>query len=266
MGMIDDRSVHLIVTSPPYWKLKDYGSDRQIGFPDTYEEYLENLNRVWRECLRVLEDGCRLCINIGDFCSSAKEYGRYRIMPVHAEITTFCCSIGFDYLGSIIWQKVTNCNPSGGARVMGSYPFPRNGIIKQDYEFVLVFRKRGRSPPVNKTIKEESRLTKDEWNRFFTGHWQMHGVRQVGHCAQCPIELPRRLIKMFSFKGDMILDPFLGSGTTTQAAIETDRNSLGWESNRVYQEIISEKVKKGKRGKRSVKVIFETDHRNQVNK
>lgn len=263
MGLIDDQTVHLIVTSPPYWRLKDYGSDQQIGFPDTYEEYLENLNRVWRECRRVLQAGCRLCINIGDFCTSTKKYGRYRILPIHVEIVRFCCSIGFDYFGAIIWQKVTNCKPSGGAGVMGSYPFPRNGIVKQDYEYILVFKKRGSPPPVDKTIKEESRLTKDEWNRFFTGHWQFPGVRQVGHCAQFPVELPRRLIKMFSFRGDVILDPFLGSGTTTQAAIETERDSVGWELNPGFQEIINEKAKKGGKNKRSVKVIFESDRLSQ---
>lgn len=259
MTRIEDQSIQLIVTSPPYWQLKDYGSDQQIGFPDTYEEYIENLNTVWRECLRVLQDGCRLCINIGDFCTSAKRYGRYRILPIHTEIVKFCCSIGFDYLGAIIWQKVTNCRSSGGAKVMGSYLFPRNGVIKQDYEFVLVFKKRGSPPPVDKIIKEQSRLTSEEWNTYFTGHWQIPGVRQVGHCAQFPVELPRRLIKMFSFKGDVILDPFLGSGTTTLAAIDTGRHSVGYEINPEYKKVIEEKLRKNAQSFDSRELSFEKD-------
>ena len=255
MTKIEDQSIHLIVTSPPYWQLKD----QQIGFSDTYEEYIENLNTVWRECLRVLQDGCRLCINIGDICASAKRHGWYRILPIHAEIVKFCCSIGFDYLGAIIWQKITNCKPSGGAKVMGSYPFPRNGVIKQDYEFVLVFKKRGSPPPVDKIIKEQSRLTSEEWNTYFTGHWQIPGVRQVGHTAQFPVALPRRLIKMFSFKGDVILDPFLGSGTTTLAAIDTSRHSVGYEINPKYRKVIQEKLRKNAQSLDETELSFEND-------
>jgi len=143
MSEIDDSSVHLIVTSPPYWQLKDYGSKNQIGFNDTYEDYINNLNLVWKECYRVLHPGCRAIINIGDQFARSVYYGRYKVIPIRTEIIKFNETIGFDYMGSIIWQKRTTMNTTGGASVMGSYPFPRNGIVEIDYEFILIFKKTG---------------------------------------------------------------------------------------------------------------------------
>ena len=153
MKEVPDESVHLIITSPPYWQLKDYGSPGQIGFNDTYEEYINNLNLVWSECLRVLHQGCRLCINIGDQFARSAYYGRYKVIPIRTEITKFCETAGFDYMGAIIWQKVTTCNTTGGATVMGSYPYPRSGILKLDYEFILIFRKYGKQSRVDKEVK-----------------------------------------------------------------------------------------------------------------
>jgi len=242
MREVGTESVHLIVTSPPYWQLKDYGKRSQIGFNDTYEEYINNLNLVWKECHRVLHGGCRLCINIGDQFARSVYYGRYKIIPIRTEIIKFCETIGFDYMGSIIWQKVTTCNTTGGATVMGSYPFPRNGILKLDYEFILILRKPGSAPAVSRETKEKSRLSKDEWNKYFAGHWNFSGEKQDSHLAMFPEELPRRLIKMFSFVGDTILDPFLGSGTTTLAAFNLDRNSIGYEINEEFLPIIKRKI------------------------
>ncbi|MBE0558970.1 MAG: site-specific DNA-methyltransferase, partial [Proteobacteria bacterium] len=165
------RSVHLVITSPPYWQLKDYGGAEQIGYNDTYEDYINNLNLVWSECYRVLHDGCRLCVNIGDQFARAVYYGRYKIIPIRTEIIKFCETIGFDYMGAIIWQKVTTCNTTGGASVMGSFPYPRNCIVKIDYEFILLFRKGGLSPKVSPDRKERSKLTLNEWNEYFAGHW-----------------------------------------------------------------------------------------------
>jgi site-specific DNA-methyltransferase (adenine-specific) len=242
MKEIPDESVHLIITSPPYWQLKDYGNGKQIGFNDTYEEYINNLNLVWNECHRVLHKGCRLCINIGDQFARSVYYGRYKVIPIRTEIIKFCESIGFDYMGAIIWQKVTTCNTTGGASVMGSYPYPRNGIIKLDYEFILIFKKYGTPPKVSHEIKEKSKLTDKEWNQYFTGHWNFPGEKQDKHLAMFPEELPRRLIKMFSFIGDTVLDPFLGSGTTSLAAKNLDRNSIGYEINEEFLPIIKEKL------------------------
>ncbi len=242
MKEVPNESVHLIITSPPYWQLKDYGNGKQIGFNDTYEEYINNLNLVWNECQRVLHKGCRLCINIGDQFARSVYYGRYKVIPIRTEIIKFCESAGFDYMGAIIWQKVTTCHPTGGATVMGSYPYPRSGILKLDYEFILIFKKYGNPPKVSKEIKEKSKLTDEEWNQYFTGHWNFPGEKQDKHLAMFPEELPKRLIKMFSFVGDTVLDPFLGSGTTSLAAKNLNRNSIGYEVNEDFLPIIKEKL------------------------
>jgi len=242
MAEVDEKTVHLIITSPPYWQLKDYGSADQIGFNDSYEDYINNLNLVWAECHRVLHDGCRLCINIGDQFARSVYYGRYKVIPIRTEIIKFCETLGFDYMGAIIWQKPTTMNTTGGATVMGSFPYPRNGIIKIDYEFILIFKKPGDSPKVSKEIKEQSKLSKEEWNEYFSGHWNFNGEKQIQHLAMFPEELPKRLIKMFSFVGDTVLDPFLGSGTTILAAKNLNRNSVGYEINSEFLPIIKEKV------------------------
>jgi site-specific DNA-methyltransferase (adenine-specific) len=242
MKEVADESVHLVITSPPYWQLKDYGNGKQIGFNDSYEEYINNLSLIWNECHRVLHKGCRLCINIGDQFARSVYYGRYKVIPIRTEIIKFCESVGFDYMGAIIWQKVTTCHTTGGATVMGSFPYPRNGIIKLDYEFILIFKKYGDSPKVSKHIKEQSKLTQEEWNQYFTGHWNFPGEKQNKHLAMFPEELPKRLIKMFSFVNDTILDPFLGSGTTSLSAKNLNRNSIGYEINEDFLPIIKEKL------------------------
>jgi len=248
MAEINNESVHLVITSPPYWQLKDYGSDNQIGFDDSYEEYINNLNLVWNECYRILHKGCRLCVNIGDQFARSVYYGRYKVIPIRTEIIKFCETIGFDYMGAIIWQKVTTTNTTGGASIMGSFPYPRNGILKIDYEFILIFKKIGEAPKVTKEIKEKSKMTQKEWNEFFTGHWNFNGQKQTNHIAMFPEELPRRLIKMFSFVGDTILDPFLGSGTTSLAAKNLDRNSVGYEINKDFLPVIKEKIGVNQKG------------------
>ena len=242
MSELKDESIHFVITSPPYWQLKDYGNGSQIGFNDSYEDYINNLNLVWKECYRVLHQGCRLCINIGDQFARSVYYGRYKIIPIREEIIKFCETIGFDYMGAIIWQKVTTCNTTGGATVMGSFPYPRNGIIKLDYEFILIFKKLGDPPKVSRDIKEQSKLTIKEWNEYFYGHWNFSGEKQNKHLAMFPEELPKRLIKMFSFVGDTVLDPFLGSGTTCLAAKRLGRHSIGYEINKDFLLVIKEKL------------------------
>jgi len=242
MTEVPEESVHLIITSPPYWQLKDYGNGSQIGFDDSYEDYINNLNIVWKECHRVLNKGCRLCVNIGDQFARSVYYGRYKVIPIRTEIIKFCETIGFDYMGAVIWQKVTTCNTTGGATIMGSFPFPRNGILKIDYEFILIFKKHGVAQRVSKEIKEKSKMTTEEWNQFFTGHWNIPGEKQDKHLAMFPEEVPRRLIKMFSFVNDTVLDPFLGSGTTSLAAKKLERNSIGYEINPEFLPLMKEKL------------------------
>lgn len=242
MSELGDESVRLVVTSPPYWQLKDYGSEDQIGYDDSYEDYINNLNLVWAECHRVLHKGCRLCVNIGDQFARSVYYGRYKVIPIRTEIIKFCETVGFDYMGAIIWQKVTTCNTTGGATVMGSFPYPRNGIIKLDYEFILILKKLGAPPKVTKAVKERSKMSRAEWNDYFYGHWNFSGEKQARHPAPFPEELPTRLIKMFSFVGDTVLDPFLGSGTTSVAALKLERHSVGYEINEEYSATIQERL------------------------
>ncbi len=242
MKEIDKEAVDLIITSPPYWQLKNYDVPNQIGYGQTIHEYLKDLYRVWKECFRVLKPGTRLCINIGDQFMRSIVYGRYKIAPLHAEIIAQCERIGFDYMGSIIWQKKTTMNTTGGANVMGSYPYPPNGLIEIDYEFILIFKKPGTRKDITQDKKGLSKLTKEEWKEFFSGHWAFGGEHQVEHQAMFPEELPKRLIKMFSFLDDWVLDPFLGSGTTMKVANELKRNSIGYEVNPAFLEVIKKKV------------------------
>lgn len=242
LNKIMDKSVQLIITSPPYWQLKDYGTEDQIGFNDSYEEYINNLNLVWKECNRVLSDGCRLCINIGDQFARSVYYGRYKVIPIRTEIIRFCESLGMDYMGAIIWQKTTTMNTSGGGAIMGSFPYPRNGILKMDYEFILLFKKLGNAPKPTQLQKELSAMTKEEWGQYFSSHWNFNGVKQMGHIAMFPEELPKRLIKMFSFVGETVFDPFAGSGTTSLAAKNLGRNSIGYEINKGFSQIIRDKL------------------------
>ena len=242
MSELKDKSVHLIVTSPPYWQLKDYGTENQIGFHDDYETYINHLNLTWKECFRVLHDGCRLCINIGDQFARSIYYGRYKIIPIHTEIIKFCEIIGFDFMGSIIWQKATTMNTSGGASIMGSFPHPRNGIVKLDFEYILLFKKQGTAPKPSLAQKENSAMTNEEWNTYFNGHWYFSGAKQDKHLAMFPEELPNRLIKMFSFPNETVLDPFMGSGTSSLVAKKLDRNSIGYEINPDFVPIIKERI------------------------
>jgi DNA modification methylase len=236
MPEIADESVDLVVTSPPYWQIKDYGSPGQIGFGQGLHDYLRDLARVWQECRRVLRGGGRLCVNIGDQFARASLFGRYRVIPLHAEITCQCAEAGLDCMGSIIWRKKTTMNTSGGAVIMGSYPYPPNGVVEIDFEYILLFRKPGaaRRPPPE--VKAGSALTRDEWKSWFSGHWEVAGARKKGHDAPFPEEIPRRLIRMFSFPGDTVLDPFLGTGTTAKAALALGRSALGYEIHGKYLE------------------------------
>ena len=241
---LPDASIDLVVTSPPYWQIKDYGADGQIGWGQSFHEYLYDLSRVWNECARILKPGRRLCVNIGDQFARATVYGRYKIIALHAEIIAQCEAIGLDYMGAIIWQKKTTMNTTGGAVIMGSFPYPPNGIVELDYEYILLFKKPGESPRPAPETKAASVLTKDEWKEYFAGHWAFGGARQINHEAQFPDELPRRLIRMFSFHGETVLDPFLGSGTTAKVAVSLGRSAVGYEINPEFVPLIREKLGK----------------------
>ena len=242
MPELPDESVDLVITSPPYWHLKDYGVEGQIGYGQSLHDYLRSLYRVWSEVYRVLRPGRRLCINIGDQFARAVVYGRYKVIPLHAEVIAQAEQIGFDYMGAIIWQKRTTMNTTGGATVMGSYPYPPNGIVEIDYEFILIFKKPGKSPKVAQEVKAASEMSKEEWKTYFSGHWRFGGARQMEHEAVFPPELPKRLIKMFSFVGETVLDPFAGSGTTLAEALKLGRNAVGYEINPRFIALIKQKL------------------------
>jgi DNA modification methylase len=229
MPELTDGAVDLAVTSPPYWQIKDYGSPGQIGFGQSLHEYLRDLQRVWAECFRVLHEGGRLCVNIGDQFARASVFGRYRVIPLHAEIICQCAETGFDFMGSIVWRKKTTMNTTGGAVVMGSYPYPPNGIVEIDFEYILIFKKPGTPRVPARDIKTRSALTREEWKSWFSGHWDVGGARKNGHEAPFPDEIPRRLIRMFSFPGGTVLDPFVGTGTTARVALAQGRNAVGYE-------------------------------------
>lgn len=243
MPELDDASVHLAVTSPPYWCIKDYGPDGQIGFDQPYKDYICALRLVFAETFRVLCNGCRFAVNIGDQYLRASEHGRYHVKPISADLTTVGCDCGFDFMGSIIWRKISTTHTSGGGVLMGSMYYPRDGHVTYEHEYILLFRKPGRWPRPDPETKEKSRLTKEQRLTWFRGMWNdIPPERQNGHVAMFPIELPRRLIKMYSFWGETILDPFMGSGTTALAAEMEGRSSFGYELNPDFESLIREKI------------------------
>jgi site-specific DNA-methyltransferase (adenine-specific) len=251
MQELGDESVHLVVTSPPYWNIKDYGSDQQIGYDESLDTYLNRLNAVWQECYRVLKPGCRMVVNIGDQYHRSTEGMPYHITPLNAHIVNNILETtrhNLIFLGNIIWQKISNTETSGGASVMGSYGRPRNGYVSYDYEYISIFKKPGKAPTVADELKEADGISTEEWRELFNGHWNFTGDSQEEHPAPFPKELPRRVMRMFTFSGDRVLDPFLGRGTTMQVANELNRSSVGYEtgfespSEKSWQDVIRGRI------------------------
>jgi len=242
MPELPDASVHLVVTSPPYWCIKDYAHPGQIGRNQPYEEYLKDLRRVLAECHRVLHPGCRAAFNIGDQYLRAVEHGRYRVQPIPADLIRMGQEMGFDFMGSIIWRKTSTTKTTGGGCWMGSVYYPRDGHITYEHEYIVLFRKKGRWPRPTPEQRSLSRLTRQERSAWFRGVWRIPPEKQDKHVAMFPVELPRRLIRMYSFYGETVLDPFLGSGTTALAAEETGRDSIGYELNADFEPTIRRKL------------------------
>lgn len=236
------KSIDFSVTSPPYWQIKDYGVPDQIGADQEYDDYLYSLEKVWNEVHRTLKPGCRLAINIGDQYLRASDYGRYRVKPIPADTIRICRDIGFDFMGNIIWRKVSTTNTTGGGSWMGSTYYPKDGHVTYEHEYILLFRKRGSWSRPDENAKEKSRLTKQQRSRWFRGYWEISPERQDGHVAMFPVELPARLIRMYSFHGETVLDPFLGSGTTVRAAMEYGRNSVGVELNQDFFSVMKRRI------------------------
>ena len=237
LSFIADQSVHLVVTSPPYWTLKRYNdSEGQMGHISDYEIFLAELNRVWREVFRVLVPGGRLVCVVGDVCLSRRENnGRHTVVPLHADICVQCRKQGFDNLNPIIWHKISNASyeVSNGSKFLGK-PYEPNAIIKNDIEYLLMQRKPG---GYRKPTEEQRRLSmigKEKFDKWFQQFWTLTGASTKEHPAPFPLELASRLVQMFSFTCDTVLDPFCGTATTMMAAIRHGRNSIGVELDTEY--------------------------------
>jgi modification methylase len=227
------ESVHLVLTSPPYWNLKEYRKSRaQLGHVENYDRFVRELDKVWKQCLNVLVPGGRLVCVVGDVClSRRKNGGRHTVAPLHASIQERCRKLGFDNLSPIIWHKISNAayEARNGTRFLGR-PYEPNAVIKNDIEFILMERKPGGYRACDIATRALSLISPDNHKKWFQQIWTgLNGASTKDHPAPFPLELAERLIRMFSFVGDTVLDPFLGTGTTAVAAAKWGRNSIGFE-------------------------------------
>src|SRR5438876_12103805 len=246
MGNLESQSVHLVLTSPPYWTLKDYrDSDGQLGHVEDYDQFLRELDKVWAQCFDALVPGGRLVCVVGDVCLSRRENGgRHTVVPLHSSIQEHCRKLGYDNLAPIIWHKISNAvyEVEGGSSFLGK-PFEPNSVIKNDIEFILMERKPGgyRAPDIS--TKVLSIISAENHKKWFQQIWSgVTGASTKQHPAPYPLELAERLVRMFSFVGDTVLDPFMGTGTTTVAAAKWGRNSVGVEIDRHYYRMAQKRI------------------------
>ena len=247
LSWIGDSSVHLIVTSPPYWTLKQYAPNEcQLAEIKSYTDFLDELDKVWRECARVLAPGGRICCVVGDVCIPRRE-GRHHVMPLHADIMVRARKIGLDSLTPILWFKIANGVTEAKGNGAGFYgkPYQPGAIIKNDAEYILFLRKGGEYRSPSAIQKALSMLTRQEMKSWLRSAWfdiKGESTRR-GHPAPYPVTLAERMIKLFSFAGDTVLDPFDGTGTTNLAAIATGRNSIGNEIELAYLKIAEQRLR-----------------------
>ena len=227
MAELPDQSVHLMVTSPPYNAGKDYDRDFTLA------EYLEFLSRVWREVYRVLVPGGRACVNIANL-------GRKPYIPIHSYIIQGMLSLGFLMRGEIIWNKGSSASPS---TAWGSWRSPANPTLRDVHEYILVFAKSGFSR--KNPEKRPATISRDDFLEFTKSIWTFPAVsaRQVGHPAPFPVELPHRLIQLYTYEGEVVLDPFMGSGQTAIAALQGDRRYVGYEIEPQYVRLAEKRIK-----------------------
>lgn len=232
MPEIADESVHLVVTSPPYANLKQYepGNLDQLGDIEDYDKFLDELDKVWAECARILVPGGRICCIVGDVNVARTNGGRHHVLPLSADIRVRARRLGFDHLQGIVWYKVANIKleASKSNRYLGKPNLP-GGIVKNDTEHIIFLRKRGYRSPSGQ-MEELSFIPTDRYVRWFKSIWEdIPGASTRNHPAPFPLELASRLIRMFSFVGDTVVDPFCGTGTTLLAAMTWARSSVGYD-------------------------------------
>jgi len=260
LSFVKDESVHLVVTSPPYWNLKEYNDHPdQMGHIDDYEQFVAELKKVWTHVLRVLVPGGRLVCVVGDVCVSRREFGRHLVFPLHADTCVTCRHIGFDNLNPIIWHKIANASyeVSNGSKFLGK-PYEPNAIIKNDIEFILMQRKPGGYRQPTEEQRDASRIEKKDFDEWFQQIWTIPGASTKNHPAPFPLELASRLVRMFSFEGDTVLDPFCGSGTTMLASLKNARNSIGVEIDPEYCRMVARALKEENQGLFShAELVFE---------
>ena len=258
LKQLSTNSVHLMVTSPPYANLKDYGHPDQIGFGQTLFQYRQSLRNIFHECYRVLQEGRRMIINIGDLVISNKDAsdsthrGNFYREPLHAYVIEDMMACGFKYLGEILWWKTGTHNPqnNGSPNILGSYPYPPNAHISAKFEYILLFRKREepqkKNPRPHDEILSRSKLTKQQWEKYTNPIWHFQGDHVEGHPAPFPIELPYRCIALWSFWGETICDPFIGTGSTAQASKMLGRNCIGFEINPAYKDLQKHRIQQNR--------------------
>jgi modification methylase len=246
MSSLKPGSVHLVLTSPPYWTLKEYrDSEGQLGHVKDYDSFLHELDKVWQHCFKALVPGGRLICVVGDVCLSRRENGgRHTVVPLHSSIQEHCRRLGFDNLAPIIWHKISNAayEVENGSSFLGK-PYEPNAVIKNDIEFILMQRKPGgyRNPDI--ATKVLSVISAENHKKWFQQIWSgVTGASTKHHPAPYPLELAERLLRMFSFVGDTVLDPFMGTGTTTVAAAKWGRNSAGFEIDNHYYKLAQRRI------------------------
>lgn len=252
MDFLEPESVALVVTSPPYWTLKEYPErEGQLGMIEDYEGFLDELDRVWRHCFRALVPGGRLVCVVGDVCLSRRQNnGRHMVMPLHASIQERCRAIGYDNLAPIIWHKIANATyeVENGSGFLGK-PYEPNAVIKNDIEFILMERKPGGYRSPTEAARLLSVISGEDQKTWFQQIWTgLPGASTRRHPAPFPVELAERLVRMFSFVGDTVLDPFMGSGSTPIAAAAWGRNSVGVELDPDYFRLARNRIRRRTKG------------------
>ncbi len=240
---IKNNSIALVVTSPPYFNYIEYGKIG-IGTESVYQEYLNNLREVFTECFRVLIPDGKACINITNMKSRKDVEGKSFLYSIIADVTKMMMEIGFLFFDEIVWVKANANNGAlKGKPLFGSYPYPPNPkILDSIFENILIFKKEGRlEQRVDLQTKKDSIVSKEEWMQYTKGIWNIEPDRNSPHPASFPIELPKRLIKIYSFKNETVLDPFAGTGSTLVSANLLDRKAIGYEIYDTYEKFIKQR-------------------------